>query len=84
MNATNTHRTLILASGSAGVAAVAAMAILGTSTPGVAADPQEPVETTPITTGETVTETVPPTSPETSVATPPVSVTTPSGFATPH
>ncbi|MGX9787162.1 hypothetical protein [Mycobacterium sp. MMS18-G62] len=36
-----------------------------------------------ITLGDTVTTTTPPSKPETSVATPPVTATTPSGFATP-
>ncbi|WP_317155530.1 hypothetical protein [[Mycobacterium] appelbergii] len=48
------------------------------------AEAQNRVEPPAITTGQTITETTPPTTPETSVATPPVSVTTPSGFATPH
>jgi hypothetical protein len=36
-----------------------------------------------VTLGETVTTTTPPSKPETSIATPPVTATTPSGFATP-
>ncbi|MGV9799305.1 hypothetical protein ACWDTP_14765 [Mycobacterium sp. NPDC003449] len=70
----------------AGIGAAAGLAMLGVGLAGGGgmASAEDPTEPAPVTTGETVTETTPPTSPETSVATPSVSVTTPSGFATPH
>jgi hypothetical protein len=70
-----------------GAAAGLAMAVVGLGAAEGLAGAQDSVEepTQPaITTGDTVTLTTPPTSPETSAATPSVSVTTPSGFATPH
>jgi hypothetical protein len=75
-----------LASATAGAGAILAMGALSvTFSESSSADPPPPGPVAPseVTTGETTTTTTPPTVPETSFATPPVTATTPEGFATP-
>ncbi|MGH3580148.1 MAG: hypothetical protein ACRDUB_01065 [Mycobacterium sp.] len=76
-----------LLSAGAGAGAVLAMGVLSVAGSEVSrADPAPPgpVTTTPVTIGETVTETTAVQSPEPTVYSPPVTFTTPSGFAVPH
>ncbi|PJK19354.1 hypothetical protein CSX11_26760 [Mycobacterium goodii] len=81
------RRGVKVAAAGVGAAGALAMAVVGLGAAqglaGAQDNVQEPSEPA-LTTGETITLTTPPTSPETSMATPSVSVTTPSGFATPH
>ncbi|WP_082931490.1 hypothetical protein [Mycolicibacterium setense] len=80
----NNQRNLKRISAGVGVIGGLATAVLGIGMGGGFAGAQQRVEPPAITTGQTVTETTPPTAPETSEASPTVSATTPSGFATPH
>lgn len=76
-----------LLSAGAGAGAVLAMGVLSIVGGEVSrADPAAPgpVTTTPVTIGETVTETTAVQSTEPTVYSPPVTFTTPSGFAVPH
>jgi hypothetical protein len=66
--------------GASAVVAMGAFAVVSAQAPAGSGTFGEGPE---ITLGETVTTTTPPSKPETSVATPPVTATTPSGFATP-
>ncbi|CDO05533.1 hypothetical protein C1S82_25715 [Mycolicibacterium cosmeticum] len=78
---------LKLLSAGVGGGAVVAMGLLAVGGGEVSrADPLPPgpVTTTPVTIGETVTETTAVESPEPTVYEPPVTFTTPSGFAVPH
>ena len=84
--AMDTARVKLL-SAAAGLGAVLAMGVLSVAGSEVSrADPAPPgpVTTTPATLGETVTETTAVQSPEPTVNEPPVTFTTPSGFAVPH
>jgi hypothetical protein len=63
--------------GGSALVAVGALTVILSNAPGTLGEGPE------ITLGETTTTTTPPTAPETSVATPPVTATTPEGFATP-
>ncbi len=77
---------LKLMSATAGAGAVLAMGALSvTFSESSSADPAPPgpVAPTEATIGETTTTTTAPTEPETTFATPPVTATTPEGFATP-
>ncbi|QZH60335.1 hypothetical protein K1X22_00390 [Mycolicibacterium farcinogenes] len=80
----NNRRNLKLISAGVGAIGGLATAVLGVAMGGGLAGAQERVEPPAITTGQTVTETTAPSVPETSEASPTVSATTPSGFATPH
>ncbi|BBX91322.1 hypothetical protein H5U98_08690 [Mycolicibacterium boenickei] len=80
----NNQRNLKLISAGVGAVGGLATAVLGIGMGGGHAGAQQRVEPPAITTGQTVTETTAPTAPETSEASPTVSATTPSGFATPH
>ena len=82
----NSHRELKLISAVVGMGATVVMAALGIGLSGALATAQDDDQAqSPVaSTGETVTETRPAKSPETSLASPAVSATTPSGFATPH
>ncbi|BBX29939.1 hypothetical protein [Mycolicibacterium alvei] len=80
----NNQRILKLISAGLGAIGGLATAVLGVGVGGVLTGAPQRVEPPAITTGQTVTPTTPPTAPETSQATPTVSATTPSGFATPH
>ncbi|MGV0745566.1 hypothetical protein [Mycolicibacterium sp. XJ870] len=84
MDSEKNRQQLKLAAAGVGAAAGLAMAVVGLGMSEGLAGAQNNVEPPAITTGETITQTTPPTSPETSMATPPISVTTPSGFAVPH
>lgn len=80
----NNQRNLKRISAGVGVVGGLATAVLGIGMGGGSAGAQQRVEPPAITTGQTITETTAPTAPETSEASPTVSATTPSGFATPH
>ncbi|MGV0809668.1 hypothetical protein [Mycolicibacterium setense] len=80
----NNQRNLKRISAGVGVIGGLATAVLGIGMGGGSAGAQQRVEPPAITTGQTITETTAPTAPETSEASPTVSATTPSGFATPH
>lgn len=80
----NNQRNLKLVTAGVGAIGGLATAVLGVAMGGGLAGAQQRVEPPAITTGQTVTETTPPSAPETSEASPTVSATTPSGFATPH
>lgn len=80
----NNRRNLTLISAGVGAIGGLATAVLGIGLGGHLTGAQQRVEPPAITTGQTVTETTAPSAPETSEATPSVSATTPSGFATPH
>lgn len=80
----NNQRNLKRISAGVGVIGGLATAVIGIGMGGGSAGAQQRVEPPAITTGQTITETTPPTAPETSEASPTVSATTPSGFATPH
>ncbi|OLP00669.1 hypothetical protein BVU76_19570 [Mycolicibacterium porcinum] len=80
----NNQRNLKLISAGVGAVGGLATAVLGIGMGGGHVGAQQRVEPPAITTGQTVTETTAPTAPETSEASPTVSATTPSGFATPH
>jgi hypothetical protein len=74
-----------LVAGVVGASAVVAMAVLTLTVSGGSSGGGMLVSEPPdITTGETVTSSTAPLEPETSVATPPFTFTTPSGFAVPH
>ncbi|WP_234811822.1 hypothetical protein [Mycolicibacterium canariasense] len=82
----NVSRLKMLSAGVGG-GAVVAMGVLAVGGGEVSrADPLPPgpVTTTPVTIGETVTETTAVESPEPTVYEPPITFTTPSGFAVPH
>jgi hypothetical protein len=81
-------KQLKLVSAGIGASAVVAMSALGVAFSEVSAaqpepPPPGPVTPSEVTMGETTTTTIPPTEVETSIATPPVTATTPEGFATP-
>ncbi|WP_083654033.1 hypothetical protein [Mycobacterium sp. GA-1841] len=80
----NNQRNLKLVS--AGVGAIGGLATVafGVALGGGLTGAEHRVEPPDITTGQTVTPTTPPTAPEIPNASPTVSATTPSGFATPH
>lgn len=80
----NNQRNLKLVS--AGVGAIGGLATVafGVALGGGLTGAQHRTEPPAITTGQTITETTAPSAPETSEASPTVSATTPSGFATPH
>ncbi|AMD56590.1 hypothetical protein [Mycolicibacterium fortuitum] len=80
----NNQRNLKLVTAGVGAIGGLATAVLGVAMGGGLAGAQQRVEPPAITTGQTVTETTAPSAPETSEASPTVSATTPSGFATPH
>lgn len=80
----NNQRNLKLIAAGVGAIGGLATAVIGVGMGGGLAGAQQRVEPPAITTGQTVTETTAPTEPETSEASPTVSATTPSGFATPH
>ncbi|MCV7110972.1 hypothetical protein [Mycolicibacterium setense] len=80
----NNQRNLKRISAGVGVIGGLATAVIGIGMGGGSAGAQQRVEPPAITTGQTITETTAPTAPETSEASPTVSATTPSGFATPH
>lgn len=80
----NNQRNLKWITAGVGVIGGLATAVLGVGMGGGLAGAEQRVEPPAITTGQTVTTTTPPTAPETSEASPTVSATTPSGFATPH
>ncbi|CDO32638.1 hypothetical protein [Mycolicibacterium porcinum] len=80
----NNQRNLKFISAGVGAIGGLATAVLGIGMGGGHVGAQQRVEPPAITTGQTVTETTPPKAPETSEASPTVSATTPSGFATPH
>jgi hypothetical protein len=81
-------KKLKMVSAGIGASAVVAMGALGVAYSDVSTaqtdDPPGPATTSEAPTGQTVTTTTPPTAPPTSKASPTVSATTPSGFATPH
>lgn len=80
----NNRRNLKLISAGVGAIGGLATAVLGIGAGGNLTGAQQRVEPPAITTGQTVTETTAPSAPDTSEASPSVSATTPSGFATPH
>ncbi|MCG7610468.1 MULTISPECIES: hypothetical protein [Mycobacterium] len=80
----NNRRNLKLISAGVGAIGGLATAVLGKGAGGNLTGAPQRVEPPAITTGQTVTETTAPSAPDTSEATPSVSATTPSGFATPH
>ncbi len=80
----NSQRNLKLVTAGVGAIGGLATAVLGVAMGGGLAGAQQRVEPPAIPTGQTVTETTAPSAPETSEASPTVSATTPSGFATPH
>ncbi|MEV0674002.1 hypothetical protein [Mycobacterium sp. NPDC050441] len=80
----NNQRNLKFIAAGVGAMGGLATAVLGVGMGGGLIGAQQRVEPPAITTGQTITPTTPPTAPETSEASPSVSATTPSGFATPH
>ncbi|MEN4473561.1 hypothetical protein [Mycolicibacterium cosmeticum] len=82
----NVSKLKLLSAGVGGGAAVAmgVLAVGGGEVSRADPLPPGPVTTTPVTIGETVTETTAVESPEPTVFEPPVTFTTPSGFAVPH
>lgn len=80
----NNQRNLKFIAAGLGTIGGLATAVIGVGMAGADTGAPQRVEPPAITTGQTVTETTAPTAPETSEATPTVSATTPSGFATPH